>query len=60
MGWIDLTDTLTVEGRKKLKVGQVLFFDKVDIRIARKYKGKVWGKRVFMYQPDEVDIIDKK
>jgi hypothetical protein len=46
--WIDLTDDLTEKGKKELQVGQVLLFEKVHLRIMRKYKGKVWAKRVVL------------
>lgn len=60
MAWLDITEDLTQEGIRELKTGQVLMFSKVHLRIMRKAKGKVWAKRVFMYRPEEVDIVDKK
>lgn len=64
MGWLNITDDLTKEGRKKLKTGQVLFFDyegsELQLRIMRKTKDKIFAKRVYMYKPDEVEISDKK
>lgn len=64
MGWLNITDDLTKEGRKKIKTGQVLFFDyegsELQLRIMRKRGGKIWAKRVYMYRPDEVEINDKK
>lgn len=59
MAWIDITDDLTEAG-KELPVGKVLIFSKVHLKIMRKYKGKVWAKRVFMYLPEEVDIVDSE
>lgn len=56
--WVDITDELTPDG-KGLPVGKVLMFDKVDLKIMRKHKGKIWAKRVFMYKPDEIEIKDK-
>jgi hypothetical protein len=62
MSWIDITKELTAEGRK-LPVGQILMFDKVDLKIMRKYKGKVWAKRVHLMTPEqadnEVEIVQK-
>lgn len=56
--WIDITDDLTPKGRNEIRVGQVLMFTKVHLKIMRKFKGKVWAKRVFMYRPEEVTIED--
>ncbi len=50
MAWINLTEDLTTEGIKKLQVNHVMMFDyegsPVYIKIMRKQKGKVWGKRL--------------
>lgn len=59
MKWIDITDDLSEQGQRELEVGQVLFFEKLELKIMRKHKGKVWAKRVFMYKPDEVAIKDE-
>lgn len=63
MSWIDLTPMLTHAG-KSIPVGRVLMFNKngveTHIKIMRKKNGKVWGKQVYMYKPEEVDITDKK
>lgn len=60
--WIDLTPMLTLAG-KSIPVGRVLMFNKngkeTHIKITRKHKGKVWGKKCYMYKPEEVDIKDK-
>lgn len=62
MKWIDLTDDLTLTGRS-IPVGRVLIFDKdgveTHIKIMRKRNGKVWGKIVYMYKPEEVGVKDK-
>lgn len=62
--WEDMTDTLTDWAKENLKVGQVLIFDfegsSVHIKIMRKYKGKVWGKRTYLPLADEVEVKDKK
>lgn len=62
-GWINLTPELTLKGQRELQVGQILMFDyegsKTNIRIMRKYKGKVWGKEVQLYKPEEVGIKEK-
>jgi hypothetical protein len=64
MTWIDLTPDLTEEGQQRLNVGEVLIFNyegsKTNIRIMRKYKGKVWGKEVQLYRPDQITVEDKK
>ena len=59
MKWIDLTEVLTEEGADKLNAGDVLFFDKAQLKIMRKAKGKIWGKETYLYKPDEVEIKDK-
>lgn len=59
MKWIDITDVLTNEGREAIKTGDVLFFDKIDLKVVRKAKGKVWAKRAYMYFPEEVEITDR-
>lgn len=64
MKWLDITDDLNEVGKKKLKVGQVLFFDNdtefgIQLKIMRKNKGKVWAKQVYMYKPEEVFEKDK-
>lgn len=63
MSWEDITDVLTVKGKKKLKVGQVLIFNyegsPIHLKIMRKYKGKVWAKHVYLYKESEVNITDK-
>lgn len=49
MAWLKITDDLTEEGIKKLKIGQVLIFDfegsPVYLKIMRKNKD-VWAKRL--------------
>lgn len=64
MEWIDLTPDLTELGKKDLKVGQVLMFDmegsETHLKITRKRGGKVWAKEVYLYRPNEVEIVDKK
>ena len=50
MAWLNLTNDLTAEGKKKLKVGQVMMFDfegsPVYLKIMRKVRGKVYAKRL--------------
>lgn len=58
MSWIDITDQLTEKGQEELKVGQILLFTKVKLKIVRKRNGKVWAKRVRLYHPDQVGIVD--
>ena len=62
MAWLELTNDLTKEGIKKLKVGQVLIFDyegsPVYLKIMRKERGKVWAKRLDpdkFLTPEEAD-----
>lgn len=57
--WIELTDDLTEKGKEKLKAGDVLFFEKAQIKIMRKARGKIWGKETYLYKPEEVEIKDK-
>lgn len=59
MSWIDMTPILTEQGAAMLGVGDILRFDKAEIKIMRKYKGKIWGKEVKTYLPEEVEIVDK-
>lgn len=60
--WIDITQDLNKKGRKELKVGQVLIFDfegsPVHLKIMRKFKGKVWAKKNYLYRTDEVQTDD--
>ena len=53
MKWYDLTPDLTKEGQRKLKVGQVLLFEKIHLKIMRKYKGKVWAKENYLTSVEE-------
>lgn len=61
--WIDLTEDLTEEGQKNLKVGQVLIFDNignpVHLKIMRKHKGKVWAKSNYLMTIEEAREKDK-
>ena len=63
MSWQDISDILTVKGKKNLQVGQVLIFDyegsPIHLKIMRKYKGKVWAKEIYLYKLSEVEIVDK-
>lgn len=60
MNWIDITDILTEEGKRNIQTGQVMMFSKVDLKVMRKaHNGKIWAKRVFLYLPEEVDIVSK-
>jgi hypothetical protein len=59
MKWVDITDVLTKKGQKEIPIGKYLRFEKVDLKVMRKYKGKIWAKRVFLYEPDEVHITKK-
>lgn len=59
--WVDLTDIIEPKFFEDKETGMLLRFEKADIKIVRKSKnGKVWGQVVFTYDPDEVDIVDKK
>lgn len=64
MTWVDLTPDLTEEGQRHLSVGEVLIFKQNDvktyIKIMRKAHGKVWGKEVYLYRPDQITVEDKK
>lgn len=59
MKWLDITPDLTKKGQRELKVGQVLMFDyegsAIHLKIMRKFKGKVWAKKVYLYTPEEAD-----
>lgn len=59
MSWIDLTPDLTKKGQQTLRVGQVLIFDfegsPIHLKIMRKFKGKVWAKKAYLYSPEEAD-----
>lgn len=55
MKWIDITEDLTEQGKKDLKVGQVLMFEVVSLKIMRKRHGKVWAKEIAMYTPEEAN-----
>ena len=63
MPWIDLTPDLTEEGQQRVNVGEVLIFKQNDvktyIKIMRKRNNKVWGKEIYLYRPDQIQIKDK-
>ena len=63
MTWLDLTPDLTEEGQARLNVGEVLIFKQNDvktyIKIMRKRNNKVWGKEIYLYRPDQIEITDK-
>jgi hypothetical protein len=63
MSWIDISDILTPEGAKRLKVGQVMMFDfegsRNDLKIMRKHNKKVWAKQIVTHHPDEVIVTQK-
>lgn len=50
MAWIDLTPELTDNGKKKLKIGQIMMFDfegsPIYLKIMRKKDNRVWAKRL--------------
>lgn len=50
MAWLQITDDLTKQGIRKIKLNQVLMFDfegsPVYLKIMRKERGKVWAKRL--------------
>ena len=68
----EITDILTEEGIKKLKVGDVLMFRKydeqakaegrIDLRITRikKKEGRVWAIQVLTFESDEIAVTGKK
>jgi hypothetical protein len=62
--WENLTDMLTLRGLEELQVGQILIFDyegsKIYMKIMRKRHGKLWAKEITTYNPDQIDIVDKK
>lgn len=59
--WIDLTEIIERPFFDDKNAGQLLRFDKADIKIMRKAaNGKVWGQVVITYAPEEVGIVDKK
>ena len=62
MGWLDITGELTPQGKRWLKVGQVLVFDfegsKLYLKVMRKRNGKVWAKETKLYLPNEVQTDD--
>lgn len=65
MSWLDITEELTEEGFEKLLVGQVMIFNHpkagpIHLKIKRKFKGKIWAQRMYLYAPEEVDIVDKE
>lgn len=66
MPWIDLTKEAGLNKRayRELPVGKVLVFtlegSETHLKIMRKYKGKIWGKEVFLYKEEEVSIKDNR
>lgn len=56
----DITDIFTPEGIKKLKKGQILFFDdgakKTQLKITKIANNRVFAKKVITYGIDEVTI----
>lgn len=58
--WIDLTEIIERDFFNDKRAGQILRFEKADIKIVRiAANGKVWGQIIFTYAPEEVDIVDK-
>lgn len=57
--WQEITDVLTPEGVKKLKLRQVLVFDyegsRNEYRVVKIKDGRVWVKPVTLYTPGEAD-----
>lgn len=62
--WINITDTLTPAGLKKLQVGQVLVFNyegsRNEYKIMRIRNGNCWVKPVTLHLPENVNIVDKE
>lgn len=53
MAYLNITEELTKEGRKKIKVDDILRFEGgVELKIMRKNKDGVWAKRVKTYDPE--------
>jgi hypothetical protein len=71
--WVDITDLLTLDGVEALRngkdigltVGQVLKFDyegsETYLRLVRldRRRGKLWAKEVQLYNPEDVEVVDK-
>lgn len=59
MAWLNLSNDLTKQGQRKLKVGQVMMFDfegsPVYLKIMRKNKTGIWAKRL---DPDKFLLPD--
>lgn len=51
--WEDISDMLTPEGMKAVKVGQILLFENATLKIMHKTAKKVWAKQIKTYTPDE-------
>jgi hypothetical protein len=60
----NITDIFTKKGIKKLKVGQILIFnkdnDRIELKITKITDDKVMAKRVVTYREDELVVTGKK
>lgn len=57
--WIDLTEIVERPFFDDKHSGQILRFEKADIKIKRITKDKAWGQIIFTYAPEEVEIVEK-
>lgn len=57
---IEITDQFMPEGIAKLKVNQILIFnkdgEKTELKITKKNKGRIWAKEVKTYSQDEIVV----
>lgn len=52
VAYLNITSDLTKQGRKKIKVDDILRFDDgTELKIMRKNREGVWAKRVKTYDP---------
>lgn len=57
--WEDISDMLTREGMADIKEGQVLMFERANLKVMHKTSTRLWVKPVKLLHPDDIEIVDK-
>jgi len=61
---IEMTEALTPKAIEEIRVGNVLTFmqegQRVDYKITRRAKGRVWAKKTLLVDPNELQVVDVK
>lgn len=60
---MDISDVISDAGYDKVKVGQILTFQKdkerIDLKITKKAKGKIYAKRVITFDPEDINVTSR-